>query len=166
MIAIVFIILLFAGTVIMLMTLTSQVSQDDYKNFYVHNLLLTVMRSDTGYTDSQCKLVSDAIGCAFSNPDKPCGAGAPTCLEVAQNATQYYIELFSGVKSSYRYLFTVESRGFVAEHNGEPFRISIGDSSIADLRQTKYTANEEIPINTRNGNFNLNAKLTLVSKKA
>ncbi len=174
MVLIFLVLLLFAGTAIFLLTFAKNINQTDYMNFYVHNLLLTLMRSDTGYGDPNCKLVSDALSCAFFSPDYVCGggyaagavgSGSPTCLQLANVTATSYIEMFGMVKKSYRYLLTVEPQGFtVLGQDGEPFKISIGDNDVATGRQTKYTANEQMRKAMSSGVYNLNAKLTIMAR--
>ncbi len=167
MVLIFLVLLLFAGTAIFLLTFAKNISQTDYMNFYVHNLLLTLMRSDTGYGDPNCKLVSDALSCAFFSPEYVCSGGAESlsCLELANSTATGYIERFSVVKKSYRYLLIVEPQGFtVLGLDGEPFKISIGDTGVAAGRQTKYTANEQMRKAMSSGVYNLNAKLIIMSK--
>ena len=165
MVLILLVILLFAGTAIFLLTFAKSVSQADYMNLYAHNLLLTLMRSDTGYTDPNCKLVSDALACAFFTPEYICGQNGPSCLTLANRTAADYIERFSMVKKSYAYLLTVEPQGFtVLGSNGEPFKIVIGDPNVALGRQTKYAANEQMRKSMSSGVFNLNAKLMIMTK--
>jgi hypothetical protein len=165
---IVLVILLFAGTAIFLLSFAKTVSQSDYLNLYTHNLLLSVMRADTGHiTDPNCKLVSDAITCAFFSPTMVCRGGSITCAELANQTVADYIERFSLVKKSYRYLLTVEPQGFTAldQGTGEPVKMVIGDPAVAGLRnQSKYTANEQLGRATTTGVFNLNVRLTIASK--
>lgn len=166
--------LLFAGTAIFLLTFAKNISQTDYLNLYAHNLLLTLMRSDTGYTDPQCKLVSDALSCAFFSPEYRCGGGpaaaavglgGPDCMTLANRTATDYIERFSMIKKSYRYLLTVEPQGFtVLGPDGEPFRIIIGDQNIAASRQTKYAANEQMRKAMSSGVYNLNARLVIMTR--
>jgi hypothetical protein len=161
------VIMLFAGTAVMLLTFAKTINQSDYINMYTHNLLLSILRSDTGYSDPNCKLVSDAIICAFFSPNAVCRGGTTTCLEVAKSAITDYVGRFSSVKKSYRYLLTVQPSGFtmIDENTGEPFTISVGDSSISSVRnQTKYTANEQLRKAATTGVFNIDVKLTVVPK--
>lgn len=158
------VILLFVGTVIMLLTFANTVKQTDYINLYAHNLLLSVMRSDTGYTDQECKLVSDVLACAFFDPTRICGSGGPTCLELANRTANDLINKFSMVKKSYSYLLVVEPIGYNAMINGEPLKIIIGDQSVATSKSTKYTANEEMKKTLSSGIYTLNARLTIMTK--
>jgi hypothetical protein len=53
----------------------------------------------------------------------------------------------------------------IDENTGEPFTISVGDSSISSVRnQTKYTANEQLRKAATTGVFNIDVKLTVVPK--
>jgi hypothetical protein len=162
MILILLIIVMIAGMAIFLMNFASTISQDEYMNLYAHNMLLSLMRSDTGYTEPDCKLVSDSISCAFFNANKPCGDSA--CIDIANRSLSNHISTFSTVKKSYRYLLVVEPQGFRAEHEGEPFTLMIGDESLLGSRGTKFAANEQIRTTTSTGVFNLNAKLIIATK--
>jgi hypothetical protein len=165
MVLIMLVILLFAGTAIFLLTFAKSISQTDYMNLYVHSLLLTLMRSDTGYTDPNCKLFSDVLSCAFFSPEYVCSQNGPSCLELANRTATGYIERFSTIKKSYRYLLVVEPQGFnVLGPDGEPFKINIGDLGVAAGRQTKYTANEQMRKATSTGVYNLNARLIIMTR--
>ncbi len=65
---IVVLILVFIGLAVFLLSFASTLDQQDYFNLYTNNMIITVMRSDTGYHDSKCRLVSDAVSCAFFSP--------------------------------------------------------------------------------------------------
>lgn len=165
MILIVLVMLIFAGTAIFLLTFAKNISQSDYMNLYAHNLLLVLMRSDTGYSDPQCKLVSDALSCAFFSPEYRCGQGGKDCMTLANQTADDYINRFSMIKKSYSYLLIVEPLGFtVLGQGGEPFKITIGDQGVAAGRQTRYAANEQIRKAASSGVFSLNARLVIMEK--
>lgn len=159
------VIVIFAGTAIFLLTFAKTISQADYMNLYVHNLLLVLMRSDTGYTDPECKLVSDTLSCAFFTPGHICGTAGPDCLSLANETVSEYIDRFSMIKKSYGYLLVVEPYDFRRlDENGEPFSITIGDPDIASLRQAKYAANEQIRRKTATGVYSLDARLFITTR--
>ena len=79
MILIILVIVVFGGLVLFLLSFARTVSQDEYMNLYAHNLLVSVLRTDTGYTDIDCKLTSDVIRCGFFSSDYRCGEQGPNC---------------------------------------------------------------------------------------
>ena len=139
----VLLVIIFAGIAIFLFTLARTVSQEEYMNIYVHNLLLAIMRTDTGYTDAECKLISDLLACAALTPTHLCGGTGPDCLSLANQTITEYMNRFGTVRKNYRYLLIVGSGGFVPTQTGRPL-LEIGDKELATARISKITANEVV----------------------
>ncbi len=142
MIMLVILMLVFIGIVIMLLSLSQTVSQEDYLNLYAHNLLLSVMRTDTGSSDADCKLISDAMFCAFTLSDKPCGSTGKTCYQLANESVDEYIQAFSGISENYRYLFEI-TPVFCSRGEEGCRHMEFGDSSVIDAGR-KWVANSAI----------------------
>ena len=169
MILIVILILIFGGLAVFLLTFAKTFSQTEYTNLYVHNLLLTVMRTDTGYTDSRCRLVSDTLGCAFFESDWKCGGSGPRCLDLANETVRQDVESFEMIQKSYRYLFIAKPEYLAGGEimnpvTNEPLRIKIGDASLENEKAGKVVANEEVQKSSARGPIVIRAQL-IVSQK-
>lgn len=98
-------IIIFLGIIVFLFSIVKNISLQDYENLYVHNTLLTILRTDTGYTDADCKLVSDVIACSFMKPGWRCGGTGPTCYDLANKKISEYL---GKLKKNYKFLFLAE----------------------------------------------------------
>ena len=107
----------------------------DYENMYVHNLLLSTLRTSTGY-GHPCLSVSDTISCAYLTPNRLCGT--EKCSDIAQRITEVTIQ--KTIKSNYGYFIIVEPENWDIV-GGE--RITIGDPGI-EKKMPHYAANEKI----------------------
>lgn len=145
MIMIVLVMIIFAGIGIFLLSVARTVSQVEYINLYVHSLLISTLRADTGYVESSCKQVSDLLGCSFFEGGWRCGGSGPTCYELANSTIAGYVQAFDEIKPGYRYLFLVEPEGFIAlGPDGKPLKIRIGDDALETEKIEKLTADERI----------------------
>jgi len=146
MILLVIIIIIFAALAIFLFSLAETVSPKEYMNMYTHNLLLSTLRTDTGSHDPECKYVSDLISCAFFRTSTyKCSGLDITCRELAESRIDYYMSKYAGLQQSFRYLFTVTPRGFLARtEEGDPLTLEFGDSSLKGEKVQKWSANELI----------------------
>ncbi len=161
----VFILLIMVGMIAFLLSAAKTLNQTEYLNLYVHDALLSTLREDTGYTDSNCKLVSDAIACSFFSSTWQCGGSGPSCLTVAETHVTNAMLQFETIKKSYRYLLLVEPDGFtVKDPSGEPFTIAIGDLKLKTEKGEKFTANERISRTTLTGQYILKVQLILKKK--
>jgi len=170
MILIILVIIIFGGLAVFLLGFAKTFSQPEYTNLYVHNLLLSVMRADTGYTDSKCKLLSDTLSCAFFESDWKCGGDGPTCLRHVNDTIQQYIGSFELIQKSYKYLFIAKPEymtGGEVIHplTNEPMRIKIGDLSLEKVRVQKIVANEQVQKTTLWGPMIIRAQLIVSQKK-
>lgn len=165
MILIIIVIVIFGGLVVFLLGFAKTISQTEYMNLYTHNLLLTIMRIDTGYTDANCKLVSDTISCTFFAPEWRCGGDGPSCLSLANETMSNHISQFELIQKSFRYLLKVTPEGFVVRlPTGEPFEIEIGDKGLDTERIEKFTASERIQKTTATGQYNLRVQLIIAKR--
>jgi len=112
MIFIVLIIIIFLGMGVFLLSLAQTVSQSEYINLYTHNLLSSLVKTDTGYTDASCKTVADLLSCSFLSPTHICGT--QDCFSLSEQTVNSYMEQFAFIKEGFRYLLIVESVGFTA----------------------------------------------------
>ena len=161
----VFILLIMVGIIAFLISTARSLNQTEYLNLYAHNALLSAVRADTGYSDSNCRLVSDAIACSFFSPTWQCDGTGPTCLAVAQQDIGTAMGQFETIKQSYRYLFLVEPEGFTAKDaQGSPFSLAVGDQALKTEKGEKITANDVISRATQTGQFILKVQLILKKK--
>ena len=142
MIMLVILLLVFIGIVLILFSLSRTVSQEDYMNLYTHNLMLSLMRTDTGYSGSDCKLISDAVFCAFNRVNYTCGSRGVTCHEVANQSLARYMDAFGEISKNYRYLLVV-TPVFCSLGDEGCRHLDFGDSEVADLER-KWVANSAI----------------------
>jgi len=166
-IMIVFVIMIFGGLAVFLLSISQTVSQKEYHNLYVHNLLLSVMRTDTGYTDPNCKLVSDTLGCAFTqSTEYKCGGSGEPCIELANGTLTNYMDRFELVKKNFRYLFIAkpETGVRIDPETGEPLVVRIGDKSLETARIDKLKTVYIIPKFLATGPYNIVVELFLAEK--
>jgi len=166
MMILVFMMLLFVGIGALLFSLAETVSQEDYMDLYVNNLLLSVMRTDTGYDDMNCKKISDLIACSFVMPDWICGDSGIRCKDMVNDKLSDYIGAFETISQNYRYVMKVSSQGFVAIDpiEGTPIELIFGDEELPDLQVTKRTANYAIQKRLGGSNYNLKVSLSIAKK--
>lgn len=162
----VFVILIFLGIILFLLSFANTADRTDYENLYLHNLLLSLMRADTGEDDVNCKLVSDSIACAFTmTSDYICGT--QTCKEVADEKLTEYMLKFENIRKNYRYLFVVESGSdfiTIDEETGQPLKILIGDPALETARIDKLKANYKITRSTAGGQYDIDVQLFVAEK--
>ena len=111
-------------------------------NLYTSNLLLSMMRSDTG-EQTPCKTFSDTLACAFVSPGLKCGGSGPTCNQLAEGKIAAYMPEFEQLKG-YRYLLAVEPEDFVTLTDEGLYSIEYGDKSLRDLRGERFVATGKI----------------------
>lgn len=167
MILLVFIVLIFIGMGVFLFSLAESVSQEDYMDLYVNNLLLSIMRTSTGEKDVNCKTVSDLVACSFVMPDWICGDSRQRCLEMSRERISEYIEGFEMISKNYRYAFQVTSQGFVAmdPSEGKPMELIFGDEELIGSKEKKRTANYAIQKKLGGSNYNLKVTLIISQKE-
>ncbi len=107
----------------------------DYVNMYVHNLLLSTLRTSTGY-GHPCISVSDTLSCAYLTPNRLCGT--EKCSDIAVAVAEETIN--KAIKPSYGYFIIIEPENWDIV-GGE--RIIIGNPEM-EKKRPHYTANEKI----------------------
>lgn len=163
MIFIVLIIIIFLGMGVFLLSLAQTVSQSEYINLYTHNLLSSLVKTDTGYTDASCKTVADLLSCSFLSPTHICGT--QDCFSLSEQTVNSYMEQFAFIKEGFRYLLIVESVGFTALPQGVPHKVEIGDPSLKEEKIEKITANERIQKVVGGNPYLLNIRLIIAKKE-
>jgi hypothetical protein len=134
MLLIIIVIMIFVGLAVFLLGIANTVTKNEVTGIYVNNLLLSVMRTDTGYTDAKCKQVSDLVFCAYFTPEWQCGPGVPNCLGLANITIAKYMSVFWNQTKSMKYLFTVTPTFVARDPTGEPISLDLGDSSLKKSR--------------------------------
>lgn len=122
--------------IVFLLQLAETVTSEKYTNFFTNALLLTLLRTDTGYSEPKCKHISDLIFCAYFHPGWMCGE--MNCYDLAKERLDYYISQFSEEKL--RYLLIVETPEFLPRtQTGEPMRLEIGDINLKNEKGKFYS---------------------------
>jgi hypothetical protein len=174
-ILIILILIIFGGLVVFLLTFAQNLSRPEYTRLYATNIILSVMRTDTGYMDSRCRLVSDAVSCAFFESDWRCGGDGPTCLDLVNATIKDQIDDFELIQKSYRYLFiagpvrldtnTGEYVDILNPRTSEPLRIKVGDLSLETGRVNKIVEPYSIEKMTSQGPIRIKAQIMLSQKQ-
>lgn len=139
-ILIVLIILIFMGLAVFLIFSSMGDTHDEYQNLYVHNLLLSVLRRNTGY-GGYCETVSSTISCAYMTPQRSCG-GEP-CRNLSMEIVPSLVDRV--IKQNYDYCMVVEpesnlNRSMTEESAG----ISYGNCESVRRKGERWVANEKI----------------------
>ena len=125
--------MIFVALMMMVLSFSETVDQNEYMETYLNSMLISVMRTDSGYTDDSCKLVSDLIWCGIMQPSYQCGGGAEQCHDLATEKVTHYLESFDVLKKNFRYFFRVEPYNFVARNeDGTPIVFEIGDPGVEE----------------------------------
>lgn len=163
MVLIVILIIVFIAAAVTLFSIATNVSQEDYMDTYANNLLLAIMKTDTGYTDNNCKLVSDAAACAYIDQTWTCGTSGMTCRELANSTITDYMKAFELISKNYRYLFVVTRVGFYAP-SVDQFTLMFGDESLLDYKGKKRVSTYAIQKSLQGNYFNLKVQLYIARK--
>jgi hypothetical protein len=156
-ILILLIIVLFGGMAIFLVSFADTVSQEDYINKFTTNLLLSIVRADTGNSNSDCKLVSDAIFCAITTPGKVCDNGIK-CYDLAEDTINRYMGDLTLLKKNFNYSLVIEGTNFISDKKIEFTNDPEFDTSAR--KTTKWTA--QLPLQKTIGTKNYNIKARLI----
>ena len=135
MILIVLIIIVFMAIGIFLLISSIKPVNDDYYNLYAHNLLLSVLRRNTGYS-GYCDTISSTVSCAYMTSYRTCGG--VECRNLSYEIVPALIERV--IKPTFDYCMMVEPE------NG-----TYGDQLLYGPRcdvvinkAVRWTANEKI----------------------
>lgn len=151
------VLIIFAGVIVLLLSLATDVGSQEYMNLYTHNTLLSVLRADTGFLSPNCRQISDTLACYFGayGAENMCGSGQ-TCEQIANNRITEYLGTFEAVRQNYRYVFIVKSGSTdwtPLGPGGTPLELRIAsspeDSYLDEERVEKLVANERIQAGNR-----------------
>ncbi len=117
------VLIIFGSIAVFVVTISRNIDFDEYTNLYTSNLLIAMMRTDTGYTNPECKTVADLLICSYFTPEFRCGEY--TCTGLAESTIQDYMSEFELVRKNYRYLFSVKPQGFISDT-----QVQIGEASL------------------------------------
>jgi len=130
MVLIIIVLAVFIAVVVILLGLAGTVSREEFTSIYTNNLLLSVMRTDTGYSDARCKTVSDLVFCAYFTPEWVCDGSSQPCLEKANQTVKKYMEIFGNETKSLKYLLTIKPAFVSRTEEGEQISLDMGDLSL------------------------------------
>jgi hypothetical protein len=136
MILIIVVLMMFIGIAVFLLQLASTVSKEEYTTFYAGSLLLSMMRTETGFTDSRCRTVSDMVACACFTPDWVCGS--ESCSELANRTVTGYMGVFMNQTTSLKYLYTTTSDVICRDDEGNPRTLELGDPSLKTSKKEAF----------------------------
>lgn len=130
-------IVIFMGIGIFMLISSVKPQYDEYNNLYVHNLLLSVLRRNTGYT-GECETVSSVLTCAVTIQSTQCN-GIP-CNEVADQIVPDLVG--SVIKPTFDYCLVIEQENWEVV-GGE--RITYGPRcDVVMSKNRRWTANEKV----------------------
>ena len=144
----VLVVIIFGMLILFLFSFTETLGQEEYMPKHLNNLLISMVRTDTGYTGSNCKLIQDALGCTFLRPTDYCEGSTERCVDVAETRVTYYMDKFETIKESFRYFFKAEPSWW-AKMGDETIVFEVGDPSVEDADEKiieSYTVWLEYPL--------------------
>jgi hypothetical protein len=165
MVFMILIIIIFVGMGVFLLSLAKNVSQSEYINLYTHNLLSSILKTETGFSMPPCRTVSDLLACSFLSPSYMCGS--EDCFTLANSTVNEYVSQFGFIKEGFNYLFIVKPSGFTAslEEDVRPHTVKIGELSLERKKTEKFTANERIQMVLGENPYFLDIRLIIARKE-
>ena len=163
---IVFFVVIFLGATMFLFMISRTVdtiSQDEYMNMYTNNLLITLLRTDTGFESQECKTMSDIAfyGLLYKDSCRSrCGLPVD-CLDfLREKINNVYLSSDASKLSfnriEYNYLLTFSIGGSSSKE-------SFGDESLNVVKKQKWSAEAN---QLKMGSMGLNAKLIVAKNEA
>ena len=145
MIAILLILVVFGVVVVFLSSFMSFRSQEDYLNLYTSNALISILRTDTGYTNfpENCRRIIDVLFCSEFTPSFRCGGSE--CRSLANVLVDTHMNKI--LKPQLDYLLKYGDSK------------TIGNPGI-EMKETRWLANEDL----RRGNQRLYLTLIMSEK--
>jgi len=142
MIVLIIIIFIIIGLFLLVSSFTTE--ETEYYNIYAHDLLVSVMRTKTGY-QNPCETVSDTIYCSMTRVDRQCRYSEDesirkSCRAVADEVAPGLISKVLATKPNLDYYMTIQAED--PEHLGGE-TISYGNPDVAGRGKT-WTANERV----------------------
>lgn len=141
MILIVLIIIIFMAVGIFLVISSIKPQHNDYYNLYAHNLLLSVLRKNTGL-GGQCDTYGSTIACASTTDYKECGG--TTCRNLSHHIVPSLIDTIIDTKPSLEYCLVVEPENWTVTGGDRLVYPSEAKCDIVQSRDQRWTANEKI----------------------
>jgi hypothetical protein len=166
MILLIIVLAIFVGMIVFLLNLASTVKNEEFTSLYANNLLLSVMRTDTGYTDAKCKLVSDLVFCAYFTPEWVCGDSGNKCLDLANDTIRDYMALFGNETKFVKYLFTVRPEFAALDPSGDVISLDFGDASLKRSKESYKIYSHPLVVSKTFGNNQYTLKMQLIVAKA
>jgi hypothetical protein len=137
MILIVLIIIIFMAIGIFLLISSIKPVYEEYNNLYAHNLLLSVLRRNTGY-GGDCETVSSTIACASQTYYRKCGD--TDCRNLSSVIVPDLVKRV--IKPTFDYCMIIEPENWTVM-GGD--RLEYGSRCDVVLAKTeRWTANEKI----------------------
>jgi hypothetical protein len=165
MILLVIVLAIFIGMVLFLLNLANTVKSEEFTSLYANNLLLSVMRTDTGYTDTRCKLVSDLVFCSYFTPDWICGDSGFRCIDLANETIRKNMALFGNETKFMKYLFMVSPQFVALDPSGEVISLDFGDSSLKKSKESFKVYSHPLVLSKTFGNNQYILKMQLIVAK-
>ncbi len=144
----VIVIAVFITVIVALMSLLKTAPSSDYINIYVHNLLISTLRADTGYLEPSCKTVEDAIACVYTEPITYLCGDKMSCRQLADEKIGEYMTRNTFLGRKYRYLFDVTMGGRPSLSDSP---LQFGDQRLQQEKVEKTSADVTIQKITRSG---------------
>jgi hypothetical protein len=134
-ILIVLVIIIMMGLGVFFIISSIQTRPTEYNNLYTHNLLISILRKNTGYK-TPCYTFSETLACAMLTSYKRCGT--MTCREVLDNLLPGLIE--DVLKPNLGYYMVIQPENYEIA-GGD--RITYGNPNV-EGNPNKWVANERI----------------------
>ena len=146
MILIVLAVIIFMAIGIFLLISSIKPKYEEYHNLYAHNLLLSVLRRNTGYGED-CDTISSTITCAHATYDRSCEG--VNCRNLSYQIVPELIERV--IKPTFDYCMIVEPENWEVV-GGD--RIVYGPRcDVVMSKSERWTANEKVI--REEGNFDI-----------
>jgi hypothetical protein len=129
----VLVLVVFGGLAVFLLSMAQTVSQEDYMNIYAHNMLISLMRTNTG-EGGECTLVSDTLSCASFG--MICDSGRD-CSIVAGDKVNEFMNYMNDIKTTYDWHIGVYDKN-------DFLLLELGDSQLVGKKTKKWTASETV----------------------
>jgi hypothetical protein len=148
----VFVLIIFLGIVIVLLSFAKTISLTEYLNFYTHSLLVSSLAADVSgpdcpncWQDVNCKTTADLLKCSIKSPSYICRSSSKSCQQFAQEKLEEIFNQYEQVKGL-PWLILITAEGFVPAGGQYQFIPSEQDILQKDieyqqlLNWTKWTA--------------------------
>ncbi len=152
----VFVLIIFLGIVIVLLSFARTIAPTEYLNIYTHNLLVSALRADASgpdcpncWQDTNCKTIADLIRCSAQSPGYFCRGTSRSCADLAKDKLNYAFGQYEQAKN-WTWLILIRAEGFIPVGGAYQFMpaedeiLASGDEELQQLLNwTKWT--ERLP---------------------